>query len=134
MSESSVQPQTAAPMSSGRAPADTRRTGVVDPVCGMSVTEDAAYQYPYGDKTYYFCSSKCFDAFRAAPTKYLHPVVTKTSSAATGPGTVYTCPMHPQIRASAPGNCPICGMALEPVTPLALETRMFELKPMTRRF
>ena len=50
------------------------------------------------------------------------------------PGVVYTCPMHPQIRASAPGNCPICGMTLEPVTPLAVEERNVELESMTRRF
>ncbi|MDR6207906.1 copper-transporting P-type ATPase [Paraburkholderia graminis] len=49
-------------------------------------------------------------------------------------GVVYTCPMHPQIRASAPGNCPICGMTLEPVTPLAVEERNVELESMTHRF
>ncbi|WP_454871519.1 copper-transporting P-type ATPase [Paraburkholderia xenovorans] len=50
------------------------------------------------------------------------------------PGAVYTCPMHPQIRASAPGNCPICGMTLELVTPLAVEERNVELESMTHRF
>lgn len=51
-----------------------------------------------------------------------------------GAGVIYTCPMHPQIRMSAPGDCPICGMPLEPVTPLANEERNVELESMTYRF
>ena len=49
-------------------------------------------------------------------------------------GTIYTCPMHPQIRRNAPGNCPICGMALEPVMPAADETENAELVDFRRRF
>ncbi|WP_260858677.1 copper-transporting P-type ATPase [Paraburkholderia sp. BCC1885] len=51
-----------------------------------------------------------------------------------GPGVIYTCPMHPQIRTSAPGDCPVCGMVLEPVIPLVNEERNVELESMTRRF
>ncbi len=47
--------------------------------------------------------------------------------------TIYTCPMHPQIRQAGPGNCPICGMALEPVD-ATLEEENVELTRMTRRF
>ena len=49
-------------------------------------------------------------------------------------GVIYTCPMHPQIRRNAPGNCPICGMALEPVAPTIGEQDNPELRSMTRRF
>src|SRR6516162_9697344 len=48
--------------------------------------------------------------------------------------TIYTCPMHPQIRRPAPGNCPVCGMALEPEMPTAEEERNPELEDFTRRF
>ena len=49
-------------------------------------------------------------------------------------GTIYTCPMHPQIRQSGPGNCPICGMTLEPVVTTADAGPNPELIDMTRRF
>ncbi|WP_321948335.1 heavy metal translocating P-type ATPase [Paraburkholderia sp. J10-1] len=107
-------------------------TEAVDPVCGMKVTTDSAHHYIHRDQTYYFCSSKCLEAFRAAPGKYTsaqHKPVSRPV-----PGVIYTCPMHPQIRATAPGACPICGMALEPVTPGATEERNVELESMTRRF
>nr|WP_321574461.1 heavy metal translocating P-type ATPase [Paraburkholderia franconis] len=87
----------------------------------------------YLGQPYYFCSSKCLETFRAAPDKYARPVGT---TAVPGPetGVIYLCPMHPQIRASAPGNCPICGMALEPIVPTGAEERNVELESMTRRF
>ena len=49
-------------------------------------------------------------------------------------GTIWTCPMHPEIRRDAPGSCPICGMALEPLSPPAEEGESAELKDMVRRF
>ena len=49
-------------------------------------------------------------------------------------GTIWTCPMHPQIRQDHPGNCPICGMALEPLEPTAEEQSNPELIDMSRRF
>jgi len=49
-------------------------------------------------------------------------------------GTVWTCPMHPEIRRNEPGACPICGMALEPLAPSAEEGENAELEDMTRRF
>jgi Cu+-exporting ATPase len=50
------------------------------------------------------------------------------------PGVIYTCPMHPEIRQEGPGNCPICGMALEPVTASVEGEPNPELVDMTRRF
>ena len=60
--------------------------------------------------------------------------VPATPDAATAPGTMYTCPMHPQIRQPQPGNCPICGMALEPELPSLDEGPNPELVDFTRRF
>ncbi|WP_454875546.1 heavy metal translocating P-type ATPase [Paraburkholderia xenovorans] len=114
-------------------PAVPDTTEVVDPVCGMKVASDSAYRNSYRQKTYYFCSDKCLEAFRAAPDEYLGPM-TKAVGAPASADVIYTCPMHPQIRASAPGPCPICGMALEPLAPVAEEGRNVELESMTRRF
>ncbi|MFM0484879.1 heavy metal translocating P-type ATPase [Paraburkholderia strydomiana] len=114
-------------------PAVPDTTEAVDPVCGMKVATDCAYRNSYRHKTYYFCSDKCLEAFRVAPDKYLGPM-TKATRAPIPADVIYTCPMHPQIRASAPGPCPVCGMALEPLAPVAEEGRNVELESMTRRF
>ena len=115
------------------APAD-HGTIVRDPVCGMDVdTRTAKFRYDVGDTTYYFCSAGCLEKFRADPNRYLNP--DETSSSADAPeGTIWTCPMHPQIRRDAPGSCPICGMALEPLEPTAEEQANPELIDMSRRF
>src|SRR6185295_10826251 len=81
---------------------------------------------------YYFCSAGCKTKFTADPQKYLSKQ--KKAVEAVAPGTIYTCPMHPQIRQEGPGACPICGMALEPETPSADEGPNAELADMTRRF
>ena len=109
-------------------------TVVRDPVCGMNVdTRTAKFRYQVGDGTYYFCSAGCLDKFRADPDRYLNPE--ETASSADAPeGTIWTCPMHPQIRRDAPGSCPICGMALEPLEPTAEEQANPELIDMSRRF
>ena len=87
--------------------------GVKDLVCGMTVDPHTAkHRHEYGGRTYYFCSARCKEKFATAPAQYLTP---ETKPARPVPeGTIYTCPMHPQIRQVGPGNCPICGMALEP--------------------
>ena len=100
----------------------------------MKVTESASESATFRGTVYRFCSSKCAEAFRKDPAKY-----TKSTSSAPGPavgksGVIYTCPMHSQIRQVGPGNCPICGMALEPVAPLATDEENPELISMTRRF
>jgi len=68
---------------------------------------------------------------QSVPEKYSNKT---TEPARPHQGTIYTCPMHPQIRRNAPGNCPICGMALEPVSAAAETGPSPELIDMTRRF
>ncbi len=106
---------------------------VRDPVCGMSVNPHAAKHRAIHDgHPYYFCSARCREKFTAAPAKYLKP---ETKLVASVPaGTIYTCPMHPEIRQPGPGSCPICGMALEPEIVSADSGPNPELVDMTRRF
>jgi len=69
-------------------------------------------------------------------SKHIHPAPAATRPAPKneqGQGK-YTCPMHPQVRQMGPGNCPICGMALEPLLATAEQGASPELKDMTRRF
>jgi len=102
-----------------------------DPVCGMSVDPHTAkHRAEHGGRTYYFCSAGCREKFVTDPQKYLG----KGAPAAAPKGTIYTCPMHPQIRQIGPGNCPICGMALEPEIATADSGPNPELADMTRRF
>src|SRR6516225_2871321 len=68
---------------------------------------------------------------QSVPEKYSNKT---TEPARPHQGTIYTCPMHPQIRRNAPGNCPICGMALEPVSAAAETGPSPELIDITRRF
>jgi P-type Cu+ transporter len=106
-----------------------------DPVCGMAVdVSTAKHQASYAGVTRYFCSERCKHKFTADPTQYLKPALESTSDGPHVQGTVYTCPMHPQIRRDAPGSCPICGMALEPVEASATSGPNPELRDMTRRF
>jgi P-type Cu+ transporter len=110
---------------------------VIDPVCGMTVTPaDAAGSVDYGGKTYYFCSDSCVDQFKADPESFLaQDPVSRAPSQITGRADVeYTCPMHPEVRQMGPGSCPICGMALEPVTATLEPQENHELRDMTRRF
>jgi Cu+-exporting ATPase len=83
--------------------------------------------------TYHFCSSGCRTKFVADPAKYIHPKPALRAEPVP-PGTIYTCPMHPQIRQPGPGSCPICGMALEPEMPTAEAGPNPELVDFTRRF
>ncbi|MGZ3796502.1 MAG: heavy metal translocating P-type ATPase [Pseudobdellovibrionaceae bacterium] len=86
----------------------------IDPVCGMKVNPESAKggSSTFEGKTYYFCSSHCKEKFAQNPSSYLTPPAKKIE-----PQNVeYTCPMHPEIRQIGPGTCPICGMALEPLT------------------
>ncbi|MDE8650860.1 heavy metal translocating P-type ATPase [Novosphingobium album (ex Liu et al. 2023)] len=106
--------------------------GVTDPVCGMAVDpEKTAFHAAHGGHTHHFCSAGCRDKFLADPDKYLAPAPAAPSAPR---GTVWTCPMHPQIRRDGPGTCPICGMALEPAEPRADEGPNPELVDFTRRF
>jgi Cu+-exporting ATPase len=86
----------------------------------------------HGGTTYWFCNPGCREKFRADPGRY---VAAPAATPATAPpavrgGAIYTCPMHPEIHQPGPGSCPKCGMALEPVSPLAAPTREEWMCPM----
>src|SRR6516165_5025449 len=107
---------------------------VRDPVCGMKIDPNTSrHQYEFEGQGYYFCSAGCRAKFMADPRKYLAGLQASKTGAAPE-GTIYTCPMHPQIRQVGPGNCPICGMALEPELATADTGPNPELIDMTRRF
>ena len=86
-----------------------------DPVCGMTVEPSAERTFDYRDKTYYFCSDKCLAKFKNNPELYLNE--DNKQQTETSPTGEYTCPMHPEVSQEGPGECPVCGMALEPVVP-----------------
>jgi len=107
--------------------------GVIDPVCGMTVDPHTAkHRHTHKGHPYYFCAAGCRTKFIANPEKYLdkdaHPAEPVPE------GTIYTCPMHPEIRQEGPGSCPICGMALEPELVTADSGPNPELVDFTRRF
>jgi Cu+-exporting ATPase len=107
---------------------------VKDPVCEMMVDpHTTAHRAQHHGKPYYFCSSRCQSKFVADPAKYVGPTATRKAEAVPE-GTIYTCPMHPEIRQVGPGSCPICGMALEPVLVSAEAAPNAELIDMKRRF
>ena len=101
---------------------------VTDPVCGMDVDPSTSeHRFEYDGRTHHFCSGRCLAEFAAGPETYLVPHASHdharhdtpprtTSSAPVGDAEEWTCPMHPEVRQAGPGSCPICGMALEPVT------------------
>jgi Cu+-exporting ATPase len=104
---------------------------VKDPVCGMTVyPEKTAHHAEHAGRSWHFCSAGCRAKFVADPARYVAPAV----AVETAPGTIWTCPMHPEIRRDRPGACPICGMALEPVMVTADTGPSAELSDMTRRF
>lgn len=117
------------------APANPKNTSAAtDPVCGMSVNPaTAAHKAEADGATYYFCSASCREKFVADPRKYLRPQRANPQAPAAS-DVIYTCPMHPEIRQKGPGFCPICGMALEPLEPIAETGPNAELADMTRRF
>jgi Cu+-exporting ATPase len=115
-------------------------TGARDPVCGMAVDPSAARggSHQHDGQTYYFCNPRCRERFAADPERYLapqpvapalvslHPLEVKRVTA-----TKYVCPMDPEVSEAEPGPCPMCGMALEPDSPLtAASTRSEYVCPM----
>ena len=106
--------------------------GVIDPVCGMTVDPHTTpHRADHAGHTHYFCSAGCRTKFIANPRRYLGGAREPES---VPEGTIYTCPMHPEIRQVGPGSCPICGMALEPELATAETAPNPELIDMTRRF
>ncbi|HEY5728367.1 MAG TPA: heavy metal translocating P-type ATPase, partial [Acidimicrobiia bacterium] len=131
-----------------------RQRGIVvkDPVCGMDVDPSTtAHRRERDGQTFSFCSERCQASFETNPERYLSPLIDSPhdpehhhhpdsgdrydgATAKPGEATEWTCPMHPEIRRWGPGSCPICGMALEPVTVTADTGPSPELADMTRRF
>ncbi|HET7160534.1 MAG TPA: heavy metal-binding domain-containing protein, partial [Burkholderiales bacterium] len=112
---------------------DTASQKVTDPVCNMKVDPKTAKggSHEHAGVRYYFCGAGCAAKFKADPEKYLGAEARAPQPAV--PGATYTCPMHPEIVRDAPGDCPICGMALVPIAGSG-ETEDTELRDLTRRF
>lgn len=132
--------------------------GARDPVCGMSVAHDTPHRLSHDGDEVLFCSTHCKSKFAAEPERYTAPPAaahsccsanereeprdachSHASSHAAAPqdapkGVKWTCPMHPEIVRAGPGACPICGMALEPMTPTADAGPNPELADLTKRF
>ncbi|UFZ08455.1 heavy metal translocating P-type ATPase [Bradyrhizobium ontarionense] len=107
-------------------------TKVIDPVCGMSVDlATSKHRFDHQGHTFHFCSAGCRTKFAADPAKYLEK---REPPPEMPTGTIYTCPMHPEIRQEGPGTCPICGMALEPEVVSLDDAPNPELADMSRRF
>ena len=104
-----------------------------DPVCGMDVTDQSGYRHEHAGRMYFFCSAGCRSKFAGNPGKYLVLPATQEPVPPPQANTIYTCPMHPEIRQDHPGNCPKCGMSLEPVLP-SLDDDNTELRDLQRRF
>ncbi len=121
----------------------THTLALKDPVCGMTVTERSEHRQQHSGKQYYFCSASCKIKFNANPSQYTTAkqaeVQTMTAPAMVAQqqslvGTIYTCPMHPEIRQDKPGNCPLCGMTLEALIPELEEGENKELIDFQHRF
>jgi Cu+-exporting ATPase len=108
----------------------------IDPVCGMKVASEAAkWSTEYDGASYSFCAQSCKKKFEANPERYIgvtQEVLLPTAAISFATASKYTCPMHPEIVRDGPGNCPICGMALEPL--VGGDSANLELVSMTRRF
>jgi Cu+-exporting ATPase len=104
-----------------------------DPVCGMTVTAQSPHALEHEGHPVYFCSAGCKAKFAANPAKYLLPEAGAVDEPVAA-GTIYTCPMHPEVRQDHPGVCPKCGMALEPEMPSLDEGESPELVDFRRRF
>ncbi len=127
----------------------------IDPICGMTVDpETARHRAEHDGTSYFFCSARCRERFLADPAgplarragqradaahahghaAHAHaPAAERGAPSEVAPGTVYVCPMHPEVRQIGPGACPICGMALEPEVATADQGPSAELVDMTRR-
>ncbi len=105
-----------------------------DPVCGMTVTEQSPHHAEHEGRAHYFCSAKCLAKFSAEPARYTPPALAAAPAVESRAGAIYTCPMHPEIRQDHPGNCPKCGMTLEPILPDLDEAENPELVDFKRRF
>jgi Cu+-exporting ATPase len=101
----------------------------IDPICGMTVDKASALCVERDGQTFYFCSDHCRQEFLSTPATAKHEEKTQGEA-------IYTCPMHPEVQQDYPGDCPKCGMTLEPktVTAGADDGGNAELRDMTNRF
>ena len=113
---------------------EAKPTALKDPVCGMTVTEYSAHQSTHMGRTFFFCGTKCKTKFDANSMQYMGEHTEKPKELSAAVGTIYTCPMHPEIRQDHPGNCPKCGMTLESLIPELEEDENPELGDFQRRF
>ncbi|MGB7971429.1 MAG: heavy metal-binding domain-containing protein, partial [Candidatus Deferrimicrobiaceae bacterium] len=110
----------------------------MDPVCGMEVEENSTHRFSLDGEEYLFCSPHCRETFRQNPGRYLEDQGVGHEPSSEGreeprksvPGREYTCPMHPEIRQEGAGDCPKCGMALEPTQAAGPITRTRYTCPM----
>jgi Cu+-exporting ATPase len=100
----------------------------LDPVCGMTVDPAKALSATFEGKDYFFCNPRCRTKFQADPAKYLDGP--KTPPAPAPKGSVYICPMDPEVQQDHPGACPKCGMALEPSAPAPPRSKTEYVCPM----
>jgi P-type Cu+ transporter len=108
---------------------------VIDPVCGMSVEiQSSQFHVVRQGQTFHFCSKHCLKKFTADPVSHMSAEIHMGALAQTSTDSIFTCPMHPEIAQPAPGNCPICGMALEPKVATNDDEPNAELTLMSRRF
>jgi Cu+-exporting ATPase len=113
---------------------------VKDPVCGMDVDPTRAkWSHEWNGRRYVFCGKGCVEKFRAHPERFVNaatgkPAESREPEPPAPPGSLYTCPMDPEIVRDRPGSCPICGMALEPMMPSLDDEANPELDEMSRRF
>ncbi len=101
----------------------------IDPICGMTVDEATELRAERDGRTYYFCAEHCRKKFLSAPVATAKPEESPQGRA------IYTCPMHREVEQDHPGDCPKCGMALEPKTVTAGtdDAENAELRDMTLR-
>jgi Cu+-exporting ATPase len=120
----------------GRGAGPNADSALKDPVCGMTVSPASKHHLEHEGHPFYFCSAKCQSKFEAAPEQYLGAEKASSPSPpeAAKPGAIYTCPMHPEIREDQPGDCPKCGMALEPEMPALDGDENPELADFKHRF
>ena len=106
----------------------------IDPICGMTVADDAPRRFDFDGRTYFFCSDHCLRKFSADPARYVKKEAPATDEPPVDADATYTCPMHPEVRQRGPGVCSKCGMALEPEMPSLDEAENPELVDFRRRF